>query len=88
MDVDHEAHKHDVHPSTVEGEAERAAAAEDKSDQVQDVLKHARGGRQGERQHTRQHAQPGVDPAAMPGGGMTGDQDDGERPADDADRHR
>lgn len=41
MDIDHEAHKHDVPPSTVKGEAERTAA-EDPSEQIQDVLDDAR----------------------------------------------
>jgi hypothetical protein len=40
MDVDHEAHKRDVPPATVNGEAERTAA-EDPSDQIRDVLEDA-----------------------------------------------
>jgi hypothetical protein len=41
MDAEHEAHKHDVPKSTMKGEAERAAA-EDPSDQIQDVLEDAK----------------------------------------------
>jgi hypothetical protein len=41
MDIDHEAHKHDVPTSTVKGEKERAEA-EDVSDDIQDVLDEAR----------------------------------------------
>jgi hypothetical protein len=41
MDIDHEAHKHGVPPSTVKGEAERATA-EDPSEQIQEVLDDAK----------------------------------------------
>jgi hypothetical protein len=41
MDVDHEAHKHDVPRSTVKGEAERVAA-EDPAEQVQDAVDDAK----------------------------------------------
>lgn len=37
MDVDHEARKHNVHPSTIEGEAKRTAA-EDPAEQIRGVL--------------------------------------------------
>lgn len=85
MDIDHEAHKHDVPPSTVKGEAERAAA-EDTSDQKQDVLDDAkqvveRGS--GADADAESASDPGTNPDPDPDSDVDPDSD-----ADDGAEHR
>jgi len=66
MDIDHEAHRHDVPPSTVKGEAERTAAAEDRSDQAGKVLEEAKRAVGDDAGHAADPSAPATDSSPRP----------------------
>jgi hypothetical protein len=83
IDVDREAHKHGVPPSTVKGEAERTAA-EDPSEQIHENLERAKTAldAEKERAETVRTDETDGDPEAPPSG-----ENSGTRRSREGDQH-